>query len=108
MTRNYMHQWRENRRLANHPCECGNVPRIAYDKGCARCEKMDQDRYRQKSPVDAVCEALGRFDSVSTLELSEACGLRLHQTWRALKALVREGKAENVSPTEYRRRRRAA
>lgn len=45
MTRNYMHQWRLTRLLANDPCECGNRPRLGKGKGCAACEAIDAARY---------------------------------------------------------------
>jgi hypothetical protein len=105
MTRNYMANWRALRKLARTECECGNAPRLAYDKGCARCELLDQRRYQQRSTTDVVRETLARFDTASVVELSVASGLGHHQIWAALRRLLKTGEAEKVSVFDYRFRR---
>jgi predicted transcriptional regulator of viral defense system len=100
-----MHQWRANRKLAKLECECGNIPRVAHDKGCARCEALDQQRYARKSTTETVLDALGRFDLISVRDLADALGINHHQAYMALRRLTQTGKAERVgsaNSTEYR------
>ena len=111
MTRNYMRSWRLNRILAADPCECGSGPRVAYEKGCARCEGMDRERYRAVRTVDVVRRKLGRFDLVSVGELAGACGATTAQVGATLRHLVETGEVETVgenSGMEYRLKQRRA
>lgn len=111
MTRNYMHQWRLNRILANDPCECGGGPRIAYEKGCVRCEAMDQERYRPEQTVNIVRRKLARFDLVSLSELADTCGMTETQVRFAMRRLIDRGEVETVGAsvaTEYRLTKRRA
>jgi len=109
--KHYMHQWRANRRLQRSVCECGNAPRVDYDKGCARCEAMDRERYKGERTIDIVRRIMARFDLVSTAELAIACAVTEAQVRNALSSLIENGEVEVVgasTATEYRLRRRAA
>lgn len=112
---NDIKQWRSARRaarkLARSECECGNVPRIAYGKGCAECEAMDRARYQGERVVDVVRRKLARFDQVSLPELALVCGVTEAQVRNAMGTLVGNGEVEVVGrsiATEYRLKRRAA
>lgn len=110
MTRNYMHQWRIGRLLAADPCECGSGPRVAVDKGCARCEEMDRKRYASVRLVDVVRRKLARFDLVSLAELADVCSATTAQMSCTLRHLIASGEVETVgasTATEYRIRRAA-
>jgi hypothetical protein len=110
MTRNYMTNWRALRKLARTECECGNFPRVDYNRGCARCEAMDRERYKGERTIDVVRRNLARFDLVSTTELANACAVTEAQIRNALGALIESGEVEIVgrsTATEYRIRRAA-
>lgn len=109
--RHYLQTWRANRRLQRSVCECGNAPRVDYDKGCARCEAMDRARYKGERVVDVVRRHMARFDLVSVGELAEVCVATEAQMRHALRALIAGGEVEVVgasTATEYRMKQRRA
>ncbi len=112
MTRHYMAQWRANRKLLKDPCECGQGPRIAYEKGCAQCEAMDQERYRTERTTNIVRRKLARFDMASMAEIAQACDMPVTQVEYSMRRLVENGEVDVIgagNATEYRiKQRRAA
>lgn len=105
MTRNYMTTWRARRALLVELCECEQGPRIAYDKGCARCEQIDLDRYRDERTSSALRRQLAHHDLVSMADLAEACGVTEEQAASAMRSLIANGDVEKVgasNQTEYR------